>query len=286
MTKEYIKKGIGVVISAAVFAAALLLAPQVSGTYAEPIVALLKTLGIIWAVYFLITIFCTLIGKKGKRAGTVAVMIQSICAYAAVILSVFLGLKAIGADLTTTLATVGVITLIIGFGAQSLIEDVITGIFLIAEGKYDIGDTIVLDDFRGKVIDVGMRTTTIEDAGGNRKIVNNSDIRNFQNRSQVDSIAVSTIAIGYGQNLEEFEEVIARELPLIYEDHKDLFEEPPKYLGIDAFQDSGILTKFIVRTKEQNIFAAKRELNRQLKLIFDKNHIEVPFPQVVVHKGE
>ncbi|HNZ63833.1 MAG TPA: mechanosensitive ion channel family protein, partial [Bacillota bacterium] len=271
MTKEYIKKGIGVVISAAVFAAALLLAPQVSGTYAEPIVALLKTLGIIWAVYFLITIFCTLIGKKGKRAGTVAVMIQSICAYAAVILSVFLGLKAIGADLTTTLATVGVITLIIGFGAQSLIEDVITGIFLIAEGKYDIGDTIVLDDFRGKVIDVGMRTTTIEDAGGNRKIVNNSDIRNFQNRSQVDSIAVSTIAIGYGQNLEEFEEVIARELPLIYEDHKDLFEEPPKYLGIDAFQDSGILTKFIVRTKEQNIFAAKRELNRQLKLIFDKN---------------
>ena len=283
--KDTLKKIIGVAVSAVVFGLGMLLEYLTKGT-AAAIFAMLKTLGIIWAVYFLITLIFTLIEKKGKRTGTVVFMIHSISAYVAVILSLFLGLKALGADLTTTLATVGVTALIIGFGAQSLIEDVITGIFIIAEGKYNVGDIVVLDDFRGRVVNVGMRTTTIEDDGGNKKVVNNSNIRNFQNRSQKESVAVSTIAISYWQNLEEFEEIVARELPLTYEENKGVFKESPRYLGIEEFLPNGIQVKFIVKADEKNIFAAKRALNRLIKQIFDQNNIEVPFPQPVVRPSK
>lgn len=246
----------------------------------------LMRIGIVWAAFFAVALIASLFMKRKGRAATVATLIRSICGYAAAIATVFFLFDLAGADLTTTLAAVGVTALIIGFAAQSLIEDLITGIFIAAEGKYNIGDFILLDDFRGRVVDMGLRTTTIEDNGGNRKIVNNSDIRNFQNRSQEDSIAVSTVAVTYGQKLEALEAVLAEELPKVYETNKDLFLSQPKYLGVEEFQDSGMLLKFIAPCKEDKIFAARRELNRQIKLIFDANGIEIPFPQVVVHDGK
>ncbi|MBQ6430696.1 MAG: mechanosensitive ion channel family protein [Oscillospiraceae bacterium] len=246
----------------------------------------LMQIGIIWAAFFAIALVTSLFSKKKGRAATIATLIRSICGYAAAIATVFFLFDFAGADLTTTLAAVGVTALIVGFAAQSLIEDLITGIFIAAEGKFNIGDYIMIDDFRGKVVDMGLRTTTIEDAGGNKKIVNNSDIRNFQNRSQDQSIAVSTVAVTYGQKLEELEKVLAAELPKVYAEHQELFLGEPKYLGVEEFQDSGILIKVIAPVNEEKIFAARRELNRQLKLIFDRNGIEIPFPQVVVHGGK
>ena len=140
-----------------------------------------RHLGFIWIGY---GVFALLLKQpKETRARTVCSLTRSILSYTAVLLSVFFGLRALGVDVTASLASVGVVTLIIGFGAQSLIEDVLTGIFLIAEGRYNVGDILVLDDFRGKVVDISVRTTTLEDSGGNHKIINNSEIRNFHHRT-------------------------------------------------------------------------------------------------------
>lgn len=246
----------------------------------------LMMIGIVWAAFFAVALITSLFSNRKGRAATIATLVRSVCGYAAGIATVFFLFDLAGADLTTTLAAVGVTALIIGFAAQSLIEDLITGIFIAAEGKFNIGDYIMIDDFRGRVVDMGMRTTTIEDAGGNKKIVNNSDIRNFQNRSQDQSIAVCTVAVTYGQKLEELEKVLAAELPKVGAEHPDLFLSEPKYLGVEEFQDSGILIKVIAPVDEDKIFAARRELNRQVKLIFDRSGIEIPFPQVVVHDGK
>ena len=186
-------------------------------------------------------------------------------------------------DVTASLASVGVVTLIIGFGAQSLIEDVLTGIFLIAEGRYNVGDILVLDDFRGKVVDISVRTTTLEDSGGNHKIINNSEIRNFQNRSQETSVAVSTISIGYDADLRAVEAVIADALPAMYEENRGVFLDVPQYLGVEELAGSGVVLKFIVSATEENIFAARRALNRSLKLLFDEKGIDIPYPQFTVH---
>ena len=220
---------------------------------------------------------------KQTRARTVCSLTRSILSYAAVLLSVYFGLRALGVDVTASLASVGVVTLIIGFGAQSLIEDVLTGIFLIAEGRYNVGDILVLDDFRGKVVDISVRTTTLEDAGGNHKIINNSEIRNFQNRSQKTSLAVSTVSVGYDADLRAVEAVIADALPAMFEENRAVFLDVPQYIGVEELGESGVVLKFIVSATEENVFAARRALNRSLKLLFDEKGIDIPYPQLTVH---
>lgn len=285
MNRKLKKQFIGFLISLGAFLIGFFALSKFSGVIGI-LGNLFKMLGSLWVAYYFIALIIHSFGGNSGRTSTVATMVRSICSYAVVILSIFFGLKALGADLTTTIATVGITGLLIGLGAQSLIEDLITGVFLTAEGKYNIGDTVVIDDFRGKVTDIGMRTTTLEDMGGNKKIINNSDIRNFQNRSQSNSFAVSTIAVGYSQNLAELENIFAGELPNIYEQNQALFLSPPQYLGIEEFLPNGALLKFAVESKEDDIFIARRELNRQLKLLFDRHHIEIPFPQMVVHGGK
>lgn len=184
------------------------------------------------------------------------------------------------------LAGVGIIGLIVGFGAQSLIEDIITGIFIIFEEQYTIGDIIILDDFRGTVRSIGVRTTVIEDAGGNLKIVNNSDIRNLQNRSRCSSLAVCDVSVSYNTDLRRLEAVLAENLPGMLEAHDDLYLEAPRYLGVTQLADSGVNIRFVVSVTEENVFAAQRMLLRDIKLLFDAKDIEIPFPQVVVHTGD
>ena len=242
---------------------------------------LCRHLGFIWIGYGVLALLLKL--PKETRARTVCSLTRSILSYAAVLLSVYFGLRALGVDMTASLASVGVVTLIIGFGAQSLIEDVLTGIFLIAEGRYNVGDILVLDDFRGKVVDISVRTTTIEDAGGNHKIINNSEIRNFQNRSQKTSLAVSTVSVGYDADLRAVEAVIADALPAIFEENRSVFLDVPQYIGVEELGESGVVLKFIVSATEENVFAARRALNRSLKLLFDEKGIDIPYPQLTVH---
>ena len=242
---------------------------------------LCRHLGFIWIGYGVLALLLKL--PKETRARTVCSLTRSILSYAAVLLSVYFGLRALGVDMTASLASVGVVTLIIGFGAQSLIEDVLTGIFLIAEGRYNVGDILVLDDFRGKVVDISVRTTTLEDAGGNHKIINNSEIRNFQNRSQKTSLAVSTVSVGYDADLRAVEAVIADALPAIFEENRAVFLDVPQYIGVEELGESGVVLKFIVSATEENVFAARRALNRSLKLLFDEKGIDIPYPQLTVH---
>ena len=184
------------------------------------------------------------------------------------------------------LAGVGIVGLVVGFGAQSLIEDVITGLFIIFEGKYSVGDIIILDDFRGTVKEIGVRTTTIEDAGGNLKIVNNSDIRNFQNRSRNSSLAICEVSVSYDTDLRKLDKILAEAMAEMYEAHRDLYLAPPRYLGVTQLADSGVNIKVVADAKEENVFAAQRALTKDIRILFADKGVEIPFPQVVVHKGD
>ena len=149
-----------------------------------------------------------------------------------------------------------------------------------------MGDIIILDDFRGTVRSIGVRTTVIEDAGGNLKVVNNSDIRNFQNRSRNNSVALVLVSVAYSTDLRKLEKILQEKLPGLKEEHPDLYLTTPRYLGVDELADSGINLKFAADVTEANVFAGQRMLARDLKILFDENGIEIPFPQVVVHKAE
>ena len=257
----------------------------VSVTFAQ-ILAVVLMVCIIWLVCSVLTFIIRSVTLKRSRTQTVASLALSFIKYAGVLAGLIWGLTIIGVNVNTILASLGIVGLIVGFGAQSLIEDVITGIFIIFEGQYDIGDVIVLGYFRGTVKSINVRTTVIEDTGGNLKIINNSDIRNLQNRSKNASLAISEVGVSYNTDIRKLENVIAENMPKMYEAHKDLYLNQPKYLGVQQLADSSVVLRFSVDVDENNIFMAQRMLNRDLKLMLDENGFEIPFPQVVVHKGE
>ena len=250
------------------------------------LITLVVAVCIVWLLYRILCFILRLIGKKSKRNYTITEMCCGLLKYLSVIVAVVWGLSILGVDAGAVLAGVGIIGLIIGFGAQSLIEDIITGAFLIFENQYSVGDIIVLDDVRGTVRSIGVRTTVIEDDGGNLKVVNNSDIRNFQNRSRNNSLVVIVCAVSYDADLRRLEKVMEKELPGTIRNHPDLYLTDIRYMGVDELADSGVNLKFSVQAEEGKFFQAKRALNRDVKLLLDANGFEIPFPQVVVHKGE
>ena len=263
----------------------LIFASDARTTVAQ-LVTLALAVCIIWLCYQLLKLILRLVGKRGSRTATVTEMLTGLLKYIASIIGIVWGLTILGVDTGAVLAGVGIIGLIVGFGAQSLIEDIITGAFIIFENQYSIGDIIVLDDVRGTVRSIGVRTTVIEDDGGNLKVVNNSDIRNFQNRSRDNSLAIIICAVSYDTDLRKLEELMQQKLPGTIMNHPELYISDIRYMGVDELADSGVNLKFSVQAKEEKFFQAKRALNRDVKLLLDDNGFEIPFPQVVVHKGE
>jgi len=255
-------------------------------TTAAQLITLVLAVALVWLAYQIVRLILGALGKRGGRTQTVVNLISGLLKYVAVIAAIVWGLSILGVNATAVLAGVGIVGLILGFGAQSLIEDIITGAFIIFENQYSVGDIIILDDFRGTVRNIGVRTTVIEDAGGNLKVVNNSDIRNFQNRSRNNSVALVVASVAYSTDLRKLEKLLKEALPKLKEEHPDLYLSAPRYLGVDQLADSGVNLKFMVDVTETNVFAGQRMLARDIKLLFDDNGVEIPFPQVVVHKAE
>lgn len=239
----------------------------------------------VWLVCILVCFLLDSMAKKGKQRKSMVGLFISLTKFISAIVALVWALSVLGVDLVGIFASLGIASLIIGFGAQSLIEDAITGLFIIFEGQYNVGDIIVLDEFRGTVQNIGIRTTRVMDDGGNVKIVNNSDIRNLQNRSRANSVAVSDLSISYDADLEKVEAIIAAELPGIYERNKNVFLDQPQYKGVQALADSAVVLRFIVNVEEASFYGAFRALNRELKLMCDRNGIEIPFNQLVIHQA-
>ena len=250
------------------------------------VLTLVLSMCVLWVLYFVISLILRLIGARSERASTVTNLLRGVLKYLFGIIALVWGLSILGVNTSAVLAGVGIIGLVLGFGAQSLIEDIITGFFIIFEGEYGVGDIIVLDDFRGIVRDVGVRTTVIEDTGGNLKVINNSDIRNFQNRSRKTSLAICLVGVAYDTDLMALEQMLKPALEAMYEPNKDLYLNAPQYLGVEELADSGVVLKITVDCREVNIFRARRRLNRDIRVLFAEKGVEIPFPQVVVHQGD
>ena len=169
------------------------------------------------------------------------------------------------------------LTLIIGLGSQSLVADILAGIFIVFEGDFQVGDIIIIDGWRGEVLEIGIRTTKLLDAGGNIKIINNSDIRSVVNQTQELSIAKSYISIDYGTRIEKVEAVIHDNLDKVKAAIPAIVEGP-YYKGVSELGDSAINLLFVAKCKEGDIYQVQRDLNREFLIVFNDNGIDVPFP--------
>lgn len=220
--------------------------------------------------------------KKNQRQITVVRLINSIVKCVVTIVIIIAVLAIWGVNTTALITGAGVVTLVIGLGMQSLISDVVAGLFIVFENEFNVGDIITIDGFRGTVVSIGMRTTKLE-AQGNIKIVNNSDIRGVLNQTVKPSVAKSLIDIEYGESLEEVEDVIKTNLPHIA--IEGVIGEI-SYDGVATLGASGVTLQFTAQCYEGDIFAVQRQMNKRLKLMFDENGVGIPFNQVVVHMAE
>ena len=218
----------------------------------------------------------------GKKAKTVSRLVVSFVKWVIFLCAIFFTLDAWGADTTTMLASAGVITLIIGLGSQSLIADILAGIFIVFEGEFQVGDIVIIDNWRGEVKEIGMRTTKLVDAGGNIKIVNNSEIKTIINQTQELSVAKAYVSVSYNARIERIEAVIADNIDKVKEKIPAILEGP-YYKGVSELGESGVSLLFIAKCKEDDIYQVQRDLNREIKIMFDDNNIEIPFNQLVVH---
>ncbi len=210
-------------------------------------------------------------------------LLCSFLKYIAIIVLIFFILATFGVDTTAIVAGIGILSLIVGLAIQPLLQDIIAGMFIVFEKTYNVDDVIVVDGFRGTVTEIGIRATKIKDAGGDIKVVNNSDIRTLINMTGDLSLAISDIDIEYSESLERVETVLADNLDKIKEKIPTIIDGP-YYKGVAKLGASGVTLRIIAQCKEDSKFQTQRDLNRQLKLLFDANDINIPFTQVVVHK--
>jgi len=198
--------------------------------------------------------------------------------------TLMMALDQVGISLGPLLATAGVAGLAIGFGAQTLVKDIISGVFVLLEDQYAIGDVIQTGGVGGVVEKVNLRTTILRDLEGVVHVVPNGEIRVVSNRTKGWSRAVLEIGVGYG---EDPDHVIAVLEELAAEIHDDpvfgtLLLERPVVPGVEAFGDSAVTIRMMAKTVPLKQWDLARELRRRIKHRFDAEGIEIPFPQRTV----
>ena len=220
--------------------------------------------------------------EKDSRRKTLFSLLDGFVKYGCAIAIIILILKAFGVDTAALVASVGVLTLIVGLGAQPLIADIIAGIFIIFEDEYHAGEIVTINDFRGTVMEIGIRSTRLIDAAGNIKIINNSSIGDVINLSREVSLAVVDCDFPYDVPLEKVENMlkanfdkIAKNIPAI--------KEGPYYKGVCMYKDSNVTIKIVAKCNEEDRFQVERDLNREYRRIIKENGIDISYPQVVVN---
>ena len=231
----------------------------------------------------LLVLALSFLKPQRHRAKTLVALTSNMLKYAAAIIILCGVLTIVNVDITAILASLGILALIIGFGAESLIADVVTGLFILLDNQYNVGDIIEVGGFRGIVSDVGIRTTSIMDTGGNVKIINNSEMKNILNRSDNSSKAVADFSIPYETDLAALEKKLPALLEEIHRNHTNLFRAVPEYLGVQELGASAVVLRFVAEVGESDIYSGTRMLNHDLLLGFRKLGVECPYQQIDVH---
>lgn len=249
----------------------------------NPIIKSIFTIFIAMAVQRIIKMILKKITIKSQRSRTVTALLNSIIKYAIAIMTLFLILTYFLGEnyMTELIAGLGVVALIIGLGCQQLISDVIAGVFMVFEGQVQVGDIVVIDGWRGAVTEIGLRTTIVEDAGGNLQIMNNSNIRKVINNSKSLSIAICDIGITYEESILRVEQIVKANMRKIKSQLTGVVDGPI-YKGVQTLGDSAVVLRYVAMCKEEDLAQLQRDMNRVFKLIFDENNISIPYPQLTI----
>ncbi|HHC08446.1 MAG TPA: mechanosensitive ion channel family protein [Actinobacteria bacterium] len=225
--------------------------------------------------------------EKLQRLETLWAVARSLLGIVAVTVAVLTLFALWGIPIGPVLAVGSVVGVAVGFGAQSVIKDVIAGFLIVVEDQYAIGDVVEVAGVGGAVEELRLRVTVLRDLDGKRHYVPNGEIRVATNFTQEFSRVVVDVGVGYGEDVDRALEVLASEAAALAEDEawREAIVREPEVLGVDDLDDWSVTLRVVFTTDTSRRWAVRREFLRRIKKRFDAEGIEIPFPyrNVILH---
>jgi moderate conductance mechanosensitive channel len=217
--------------------------------------------------------------RAAQRAKTIGVLIRSVATTVIWSLAGLQILAEFGVNLAPLIAGAGIVGLALGFGAQTLVRDLLTGIFMLLEDQYGVGDTVDLGEASGVVEAVGLRTTRLRDVEGTVWYVPNGEIKRVANKSQEWARSLLDVEVASGTDIDKATGVIQRVAHDLWTERSEVVLEEPEVLGVERLGADGIAIRLVVKTSPAEQFGISRELRARIKVAFDAEGIELPFAQ-------
>lgn len=223
----------------------------------------------------------TPIGYTERRQNTLIKLLQNGLTYLVYFAGILAILSTVNINVAGLLAGAGIAGLAIGFGAQSLVKDIITGFFIIFEDQFAVGDTVMINQSNGTVQEIGLRTTKIKTFTGELHIIPNGNISEVINYSIYNSLIMVDVSVAYESDVDEVERLINEFLDTALEKYPELVARPD-LLGVQALGASDVVMRISAETLPMNHFKVGRMLRRDIKRFLDEHDIEIPYQKMVV----
>jgi moderate conductance mechanosensitive channel len=227
--------------------------------------------------------------RRVQRAKTMGDLLKSIITGVLVAIIGTMMLSELGVNIAPIIASAGILGLALGFGAQSLVRDFLSGVFMILEDQYGVGDVVDVGAASGTVEAVSLRVTRLRDLNGTVWYVPNGEILRVGNMSQNWSRAVVDVAISYREDLARVQRVLRDVAHDLWddEDYRGIIIEEPEVTGVEMFSPDSVTIRVLIKTAPMEQWGVARELRQRIKARFDHEGIEIPLPQRVVwHREE
>ena len=265
-----------------------------------------KMMVVILAVLILRKVACSLIDKifknnftaglseksdliEEKRLNTLAKMFKSIVSYVLYFIGIITCLDMVGFSITTIVAGAGIASLAVAFGAQSIVQDLMSGIFIVIENQYAVGDRVQIGGIIGEVKEIGMKTTKILTYDGQLMVISNGQISNVVNYSRAAQRAYVEVGIAYEEDIDRAWQVLEQACAKVAQDERfaENFDETPNVLGVVALADSSVVMRTTFTAFNWTQAVIERELRKVIKMELDKAGVEISYPKLqLMTKGE
>ncbi len=222
-----------------------------------------------------------------KKTDTLISILKSIFKYLVYFISIVTILKIFGIPTESIIATAGIGGLAIGFGAQHLVSDIISGFFILFEEQFSVGDYVTTSGVSGIVEEIGLRVSKIRDFSGDLHIVPNGKIEMVTNHTKGNMRALVDVTVAYEENIDEVINILKQTCEETRRELSKIIMEGPRVLGVAELGDSGVVIRVIAKTAPMEQWGVERELRKRIKAAFDKEGIEIPYPKrVIISKNE
>ena len=234
------------------------------------VVATIMVFSVEYLLYLIIKIvFLFLYGILDSKGETIGQLVRSLINYLLIAGAICLSLSFFGVDTPTLLASIGILSLAISLGAKDIVADILSGISLVFDGTYGVGDYVEVNGFRGKVTEIGIRSTKILGDANDIKTINNSSVNNVLNLSKKTSFCTVTFAVRASESLDRIEEMLLRELPA-YKDKIPGIISGPAFTGVKSVNEGKMTLEIIAEAREADIPSVQLGLNRMLQSLYER----------------